>query len=74
MPVRPPQKPLSQADVRLATQLLGFLPWIGRLTSAALRDAGGGSIARYKVLGMLSGKGPIGPASSRRSARTRRQR
>ena len=54
-----PQKQLSQADIRLATQLLGFLPWIGRLTSAALRDAGGGSIGRYKVLGMLSGKGPI---------------
>ena len=53
------QKQLSQADIRLATQLLGFLPWIGRLTSAALRDAGGGSIGRYKVLGMLSGKGPI---------------
>ena len=54
-----PQKQLSQADIRLATQLLGFLPWIGRLTSAALRDSGGGSIGRYKVLGILNGKGPI---------------
>jgi len=59
LPVSPPQKPLSQADVRFATQLLGFLPWIGRLSSAALRDAGGGSLGRYKVLGILSGKGPI---------------
>lgn len=59
LPMESQQKQLSQADIRLATQLLGFLPWIGRLTSAALRDAGGGSIGRYKVLGMLSGKGPI---------------
>ena len=43
----------------MATQIFGFLPWIGRLASTALREAGGGSLGRYKVLGMLSGKGPI---------------
>jgi len=59
LPVHPPQKTPSHADTRLATQILGLLPWIGRLTSTALREAGGGSISRYKVLGMLSGKGPI---------------
>ena len=59
LPVLPEQKAPSQADVRLARQILGVLPWIGRLTSTALREAGGGSISRYKVLGMLSGKGPI---------------
>lgn len=58
MPALPTHKAPSQADARLATQILGFLPWVGRLTSTALRE-GGGSISRYKVLGMLSGKGPI---------------
>lgn len=43
----------------MAKQILGIFPWAGKLWSAAVRDAHGGSIGRYKVLGMLSGKGPI---------------
>jgi DNA-binding MarR family transcriptional regulator len=42
----------------LAKQLLGMFPWIGKLWSSAVREAGGGSIGRYKVLGILNGKGP----------------
>lgn len=44
--------------MRLAKQILGLFPWIGKLWSTAVREAGGGSIGRYKVLGILNGKGP----------------
>lgn len=52
-------KPASAADVRLAKQILAMFPWIGKLWSSAVREAGGGSIGRFKVLGILSGKGPV---------------
>ena len=45
--------------MRLAKQILAMFPWIGKLWSAAVREAGGGSIGRFKVLGILSGKGPV---------------
>lgn len=59
MPTNTAEKPISPADAKLAQQMLGMFPWVGKLWSAAVREAGGGSIGRYKVLGMLSGKGPI---------------
>ena len=49
----------SQADSRMAKQLLGLFPWLGHIWSSSVREAGGGSIGRYKVLGILNGKGPI---------------
>ena len=52
-------KPHSHADVRVANQLLGFFPWLGHLWSSAVREAGGGTIGRYKTLGNLHGRGPI---------------
>jgi len=54
-----PQKPPSPADARMAKQILGIFPWVGKLWSSAVREAGAGSIGRYKVLGMLGGKGPV---------------
>jgi DNA-binding MarR family transcriptional regulator len=54
-----PAKAPSQADVRVAKQLLGFFPWIGQLWHAAAREAGAGSIGRYKTFGILNGRGPI---------------
>lgn len=54
-----PAKTPSQADLRVATQLLGFFPWMGRLWSTAMRDAGAGSPGRFKTLGQLHGRGPI---------------
>ena len=59
LPTHTAQKPASQADVRLAKQIIGMFPWIGKLWSTALHEAGGSSIGRYKVLGILSGRGPI---------------
>ena len=59
LPITTAQKPATQADIRLARQVLGMIPWIGKLWSSAVRDSGGGSIGRYKVLGILNGKGPI---------------
>ncbi len=59
MPTSTAQKPASAADVRLAKQIQGMFPWIGQLWTAAVRDAGGGSLGRYKVLGILNGFGPI---------------
>ena len=52
-------KHLSHADARMAKQILGIVPWFGQLWSSAVRESGGGSIGRYKVLGTLSGKGPV---------------
>ncbi|HEV2249374.1 MAG TPA: MarR family transcriptional regulator [Candidatus Limnocylindria bacterium] len=59
MPARVPTRPPSQADARAATQLLGFFPWVGSLWHAAVREAGAGSIGRYKTFGILHGRGPI---------------
>lgn len=53
------QKLPSQADLRMANQIVAIFPWIGQLWSSAVRDAGAGSVGRYKVLGMLGAKGPI---------------
>src|SRR5260221_7138633 len=58
LPTSAAHRPTSQTDVRLAKQLLGLFPWIGKLWSSAVRESGGGSIGRYKVLGILNGKGP----------------
>lgn len=54
-----PAKPPVQADLRAAKQLLGLFPWMAHLWSTAVREAGAGSIGRYKTLGMLHGRGPI---------------
>jgi DNA-binding MarR family transcriptional regulator len=54
-----PGKTPSQSDVRVANQLLGLFPWMGRLWSTAMRDAGAGSPGRFKTLGQLHGRGPI---------------
>ena len=59
MPVSAPQRHPTQADSRTARQLLKFFPWFGQLWTSAVRDSGGGSIGRFKVLGILNGKGPI---------------
>ena len=59
MPAIAPAKAPSQADARVAKQLLGFFPWIGQLWHAAVRDGAGGSIGRYKTFGILHGRGPI---------------
>ena len=59
MPTGTAPKSPSQADIRMAKQLLGIFPWFGQLWSSSVREAGGGSIGRYKVLGILNGKGPI---------------
>lgn len=58
MPTLVPAKP-SQNDVRTAKQLLGLFPWMGQLWSTAVREAGAGSIGRYKTFGMIHGRGPI---------------
>lgn len=52
-------RPRSPADLRVAKQLLGFFPWFGHLWSSAVREAGGGTIGRFKTLGNLNGRGPI---------------
>jgi DNA-binding MarR family transcriptional regulator len=54
-----PAKPPVQADLRAAKHLLGLFPWMAHLWSTAVREAGVGSIGRYKTLGMLHGRGPI---------------
>ncbi len=59
LPISTPQRPPTHADARTAKQLLKFFPWFGQLWTSAMRESGGGSIGRYKVLGMLNGKGPI---------------
>ena len=59
MPTGTAPKSPSQADIRMAKHLLGIFPWFGQLWSSSVREAGGGSIGRYKVLGILNGKGPI---------------
>lgn len=59
MPSIAPAKGPSQADVRVAAQLLGFFPWVGQLWHAAVREAGAGSIGRYKTFGILRAHGPI---------------
>jgi DNA-binding MarR family transcriptional regulator len=43
----------------MARQIVAIVPWIGQLWSSAVRDAGGGSLGRYKVLGILGARGPI---------------
>lgn len=52
------KKAPTQADALMAKQIEAIFPWVGKLWSSAVRDAGGGSIGRYKVLGILGGKGP----------------
>jgi DNA-binding MarR family transcriptional regulator len=59
MPAIAPTKAPSHADARVAQQLLSFVPWVGSLWHAAVRDAGAGSIGRYKTFGILHGRGPI---------------
>ena len=59
LPASIPQRPPTHADARTAKQLLKFFPWFGQLWTSAVRESGGGSIGRYKVLGILNGKGPI---------------
>jgi DNA-binding MarR family transcriptional regulator len=54
-----PAKTPSQSDLRVASQLLGLFPWMGRVWSTAMRDAGAGSPGRFKTLGQLHGRGPI---------------
>jgi DNA-binding MarR family transcriptional regulator len=49
----------SHADLRVAKQLLGLFPWMGRIWSTAMRDVGAGSPGRFKTLGQLHGRGPI---------------
>ncbi len=58
MPTSAPAKP-APSDVRMAKQLLALFPWMGQLWSSAVRDAGAGSIGRYKTFGILHGRGPI---------------
>jgi DNA-binding MarR family transcriptional regulator len=53
------QKAPSQADAKLAKQIVAILPWVGQLWATAVRDGGGGSPGRYKVLNILGAKGPI---------------
>jgi DNA-binding MarR family transcriptional regulator len=43
----------------MARQIVAIFPWIGQLWASAVRDAGGGSTGRYKVLNILGAKGPI---------------
>lgn len=59
MPPIAPAKAPSHGDVRAAQQLLGLFPFMGHLWSAAVREAGAGSIGRFKTLGILHGRGPI---------------
>lgn len=54
-----PAKHPVQAELRAAKQLLGIFPWMAHLWSTAVREAGAGSIGRYKTLGILHGRGPI---------------
>ncbi len=48
----------SAADLDLAKQVRGLLPRLGRLWSQTLREAGGPSIVRVRLLAVLSDKGP----------------
>ncbi|MDP9265687.1 MAG: MarR family winged helix-turn-helix transcriptional regulator [Chloroflexota bacterium] len=48
----------SAADLDLARQVRGLLPRLGRLWSQTLREAGGPSIVRVRLLATLSDKGP----------------
>ena len=57
MPATAPPK--QSADARTAQQLLGLFPWIGQLWSSAVREAGVGSIGRYKTHGILHARGRI---------------
>lgn len=59
MPPTLTPKAHSPADTRVAKQLLGFFPWFGHLWSSAVREAGGGTIGRFKTLANLNGRGPI---------------
>ena len=54
-----PGKAPSPADARAARQLQSFFPWAASLWHAAVRDAGAGSVGRYKTFGILHGRGPI---------------
>jgi DNA-binding MarR family transcriptional regulator len=53
------QKPPTQADSKMAKQIIAIFPWVGQLWASAVRDGGGGSPGRYKVLNILAAKGPI---------------
>ncbi|MFN2519420.1 MAG: MarR family winged helix-turn-helix transcriptional regulator [Candidatus Limnocylindria bacterium] len=48
----------SAGDLDLAKQVRGLLPRLGRLWSQTLREAGGPSIVRVRVLAVLNDKGP----------------
>ena len=48
----------SAADLDLAKQVRGLLPRLGRLWAQTLREAGGPSIVRVRVLAVLNDKGP----------------
>lgn len=48
----------TQADVKLADQLLGLLPRLGQVWASAVHETGTASVVRMKVLGMLARSGP----------------
>ena len=48
----------TEADVRLARQILGLLPRLGRLWSSTLRETGQPSVVRLRLLGVLKEHGP----------------
>jgi DNA-binding MarR family transcriptional regulator len=57
-PTAPPKAP-SQTDLRAARQLLALFPVMGQVWAAAVREGGGGSLGRFKTLGILASRGPI---------------
>lgn len=48
----------TEADVRLARQILGLLPRLGRLWSSTLRETGQPSVVRLRLLAVLKEHGP----------------
>ncbi|MDP9245291.1 MAG: MarR family transcriptional regulator [Chloroflexota bacterium] len=54
-----PAKAPSQSDVRAARQLLALFPFMGQVWATAVREGGGGSLGRFKTLGILESRGAI---------------
>lgn len=48
----------TQADLKLADQLLGLLPRLGQVWASAVHETGTASVMRMKVLGTLARSGP----------------
>ena len=57
-PTAPPKAP-SQTDLRAARQLLALFPVMGQVWATAVREGGGGSLGRFKTLGILESRGPV---------------